>query len=111
MIDFIVCFFVFILVSVIVILEFWVFLDFVCYIYGVVLILVYIVIFGLFIVRCVERIIKIKNCELYKVVFCFNCWLMFVLLVVWLVGVVVFVILFLGWVFFKYDYYYLGCIV
>lgn len=111
LIDFIACFFVFIPASVTAILESWAFSDPACHIHGVVSTLVYIVIFGLLIVRCVERITKIKNRELHKAVFCSNCRLMLVSLVVWLVGVVVSVIPLSGWISFKYDYYHSGCIV
>lgn len=111
LIDFIACFFVLIPASVTAILESWAFSDPACHIHGVVSTLVYIVIFGLLIVRCVERITKIKNRELHKAVFCSNCRLMLVSSVVWLVGVVVSVIPLSGWVSFKYDYYHSGCIV
>ncbi|XP_061165125.1 uncharacterized protein DDB_G0283357-like [Saccostrea echinata] len=111
LIDFIACFFVFVPASVTAILESWEFSDAACHIHGVITTLVYLVIFGLLIVRCVERITKIKNRELHKAVFCSNCRLMLVSLVVWLVGIIVSVLPLSGWVSFKYDYYHSGCVV
>ena len=111
LIDFIACFFVFVPASVTAIVESWAFSDPACHIHGVITTFVYIVIFGLLIVRCVERITKIKNRNLHKAVFCSNCRLMLVSSVVWVVGVFVAVIPLSGWLSFKYDYYHSGCIV
>lgn len=87
----------------------WILTDIGCQIYGMVAIFVYLVTFSILGMRCLERVLRIRNLELHRRIFSTPRRLAVFALSVWFLDLVISGIPLTGWTVITYDYYHSGC--